>query len=199
MALQERRAIKDTRLLVRSMIVLALVIVGFCLHSVLHVAPSIVALLGAGTMLLVTNIDVAEILPGGRVADAGVLHGVVRDGRGSCPHRRDRMARRRCSRDVRRQLLRRGHRVAVRLSGAGRIRRQHSLHRHHDSGCRRHGRRRRRTPKPAAGCGGRSRSAPASAATAPRSRPAPTSSPSASPSVPATRSVSGGSPATASW
>ena len=38
-------------------------IVGFSLHSVLHVAPSIVALLGAGTMLLVTNVDVTEILP----------------------------------------------------------------------------------------------------------------------------------------
>jgi Na+/H+ antiporter NhaD/arsenite permease-like protein len=63
MALQERRAIKDTRLLVRSMAVLGLVIVGFSLHSVLHVAPSIVALLGAGTMLLVTNVDVAEVLP----------------------------------------------------------------------------------------------------------------------------------------
>ncbi|KKW63782.1 ArsB/NhaD family transporter [Mycolicibacterium elephantis] len=63
MALQERRAIRDSRLLARSMAVLALVIVGFGLHSVLHVAPSIVALLGAGAMLLVTNVDVAEVLP----------------------------------------------------------------------------------------------------------------------------------------
>jgi Na+/H+ antiporter NhaD/arsenite permease-like protein len=63
MALHERRAIKDTRLLVRSMAVLALVVIGFSLHSVLHVAPSIIALLGAGTMLLVTNVDVGEILP----------------------------------------------------------------------------------------------------------------------------------------
>ena len=63
MALQERRAIKDTRLLLRSLVVLALVIVGFSLHSVLHVAPSIVALLGAGTMLLVTKVDVADVLP----------------------------------------------------------------------------------------------------------------------------------------
>jgi Na+/H+ antiporter NhaD/arsenite permease-like protein len=63
MALQERRAIKDPRLLVRVLAVLAVVIVGFGLHSVLHVAPSIVALLGAGAMLLVTNIDVGEVLP----------------------------------------------------------------------------------------------------------------------------------------
>ncbi|WP_018602331.1 SLC13 family permease [Mycobacterium sp. 155] len=63
MALQEHRAIKDSRLLVRSLVVLNLVILGFALHSVLPVAPSIVALLGAGLMLLVTDIDVAEILP----------------------------------------------------------------------------------------------------------------------------------------
>jgi Na+/H+ antiporter NhaD/arsenite permease-like protein len=63
MALQERRAIKDTRLLIRALAVLALVIVGFGLHSVLHVAPSIVALVGAGAMLLVTDIDVNDVLP----------------------------------------------------------------------------------------------------------------------------------------
>ena len=63
MALQERRAIKDTRLLIRALVVLALVIVGFGLHSVLHVAPSIVALVGAGAMLLVTDIDVTDVLP----------------------------------------------------------------------------------------------------------------------------------------
>ena len=63
MALQERRAIKDTRLLVRSLVVLNVVILGFALHSVFHVEPSIVALLGAGAMLLVTDVDVADVLP----------------------------------------------------------------------------------------------------------------------------------------
>lgn len=63
MALQERRAITDMRLLVRSLVVLALVIAGFALHSVLHVAPSVVALVGAGVMLLVTDIDVNDVLP----------------------------------------------------------------------------------------------------------------------------------------
>ena len=62
-ALQERRAIKDTRLLIRALAVLAVVIVGFGLHSVLHIAPSIVALVGAGAMLLVTDVDVGEVLP----------------------------------------------------------------------------------------------------------------------------------------
>ncbi|MBJ8348329.1 SLC13 family permease [Antrihabitans sp. YC2-6] len=63
MALQERRAIKDTRLLTRALVVLGLVVIGFGLHSVLHVAPSIVALVGAGTMLMVTDIDVGDVLP----------------------------------------------------------------------------------------------------------------------------------------
>jgi Na+/H+ antiporter NhaD/arsenite permease-like protein len=63
MALQERRAIKDVKLLIRSLSVLALVIVGFALHSVLHLEPSIVALVGAGVMLLVTNVDVDDVLP----------------------------------------------------------------------------------------------------------------------------------------
>jgi Na+/H+ antiporter NhaD/arsenite permease-like protein len=63
LALAERRAIKDTRLLVRALAVLAAVIAGFGLHFVLHVPPSVVALVGAGTMLLVTDIDVTEVLP----------------------------------------------------------------------------------------------------------------------------------------
>jgi Na+/H+ antiporter NhaD/arsenite permease-like protein len=62
MALQERRAITNPRLLVRCLIVLALVIAGFSLHAVLHLDPSIVALLGAGVMLLVARTDVADTL-----------------------------------------------------------------------------------------------------------------------------------------
>ncbi|MFD4181247.1 SLC13 family permease [Rhodococcus sp. NPDC058514] len=63
MALQERRAIKDTRLLTRSLVVLGLVIVGFGLHSTFDLAPSIVALVGAGAMLVVTGVDVTDVLP----------------------------------------------------------------------------------------------------------------------------------------
>ncbi|MBF9133448.1 ArsB/NhaD family transporter [Plantactinospora sp. S1510] len=62
MALQERRAITDVRLLVRCLIVLGLVVVGFGLHSVLHVDPSVVAMVGAGTMLLVSKMDVSDVL-----------------------------------------------------------------------------------------------------------------------------------------
>lgn len=90
MALQERRAITDTRLLTRSLVVLAFVIVGFALHSVLHVAPSIVALVGAGAMILVSDVEVDDVLPevewstliffmGLFVMVAGLVHtGVIR-------------------------------------------------------------------------------------------------------------------------
>ncbi|MFC5265181.1 SLC13 family permease [Kribbella qitaiheensis] len=62
LALQERRAIKDGRLLARCLVVLALVVVGFALHSVLHLEPSIVALVGAGAMVLVSGVDVPDVL-----------------------------------------------------------------------------------------------------------------------------------------
>ncbi|ADG90083.1 membrane protein [Thermobispora bispora] len=62
MELQEGRAIKDSRLLVRCLIVLGLVIIGFGLHAVVHVEPSIVALLGAGAMILVSGVDVHDVL-----------------------------------------------------------------------------------------------------------------------------------------
>ncbi|MBF6455256.1 ArsB/NhaD family transporter [Nocardia cyriacigeorgica] len=62
MALQERRAITDPRLLTRSLLVLTAVIVGFGLHTVLHLAPSIVALLGAGAMVLVADLDIGDVL-----------------------------------------------------------------------------------------------------------------------------------------
>jgi Na+/H+ antiporter NhaD/arsenite permease-like protein len=55
MALNERDAIEDRALLVRSLVVLALVLVGFVLHSALHTEPSIVALLGAGLLVLVSR------------------------------------------------------------------------------------------------------------------------------------------------
>ncbi|MFB4318660.1 ArsB/NhaD family transporter [Actinomadura sp. 21ATH] len=62
MALQERRAITDPALLARCLGVLALVVAGFALHSVLHVEPSIVALVGAGVMILVTRADVNDVM-----------------------------------------------------------------------------------------------------------------------------------------
>lgn len=49
MTLDEKEAIRDRPLLVKSLIVLALVLAGFTLHGVLHLEPSVVALLGPGS------------------------------------------------------------------------------------------------------------------------------------------------------
>ncbi|MET8947701.1 ArsB/NhaD family transporter [Streptomyces sp. NPDC004542] len=62
MTLEEREAVKDPRLMVQGLIVLALVVAGFVLHPVLHYAPSIVALLGAGLLVAVTAVETHEVL-----------------------------------------------------------------------------------------------------------------------------------------
>jgi Na+/H+ antiporter NhaD/arsenite permease-like protein len=62
MALEEREAIKDRTLLVQGLVVLALVVVGFVLHPVLHYEPSVVALLGAGLLIAVSTAETREVL-----------------------------------------------------------------------------------------------------------------------------------------
>jgi Na+/H+ antiporter NhaD/arsenite permease-like protein len=56
MRLNEREAIEDRTLLIKSGIVLLLVFVGFVGHSFLHIEPSIVALLGAGVLVLISKV-----------------------------------------------------------------------------------------------------------------------------------------------
>ena len=55
MALNEREAIKDRRLLIICGIVLAAVFTGFIGHAVFHIEPSVVALLGAGILVLLSR------------------------------------------------------------------------------------------------------------------------------------------------
>ncbi|WP_406348243.1 ArsB/NhaD family transporter [Streptomyces sp. NBC_00144] len=62
MELNERDAIRDPRLLGQGLAVLTLVIVGFILHPVLHYAPSVVALLGAGLLVAVSTVRTGEVL-----------------------------------------------------------------------------------------------------------------------------------------
>nr|WSY56914.1 ArsB/NhaD family transporter [Streptomyces sp. NBC_00886] len=62
MALEEREAIKNPRLLVQGLLVLALVVTGFVLHPVLHYEPSIVALLGAGLLIAISSVDTHDVL-----------------------------------------------------------------------------------------------------------------------------------------
>jgi Na+/H+ antiporter NhaD/arsenite permease-like protein len=62
MALSEREAIRDHRLLAQCLVVLGLVLAAFVLHSVLRTEPSVIALLGAGVLVLVTRVTVEEAL-----------------------------------------------------------------------------------------------------------------------------------------
>lgn len=62
MALNARAEIRDARLLWRCLVVLGGVVVAFSLHSVLHLSPAIVALLGAGVMVLVTGVRTSDYL-----------------------------------------------------------------------------------------------------------------------------------------
>jgi Na+/H+ antiporter NhaD/arsenite permease-like protein len=55
MSLEEREAIVDRRLLVQSLAVGVVATAAFALHGVLHYDPSVVALLGAGVLLLLAN------------------------------------------------------------------------------------------------------------------------------------------------
>jgi len=60
--LNARETIRDGRLLWRSGIVLALVIVGFLTHSITHLEPSLVALLGAGAAVAVSRLEPRDYL-----------------------------------------------------------------------------------------------------------------------------------------
>lgn len=62
MALDEREVIRDKALLWRSLAVLAAVLIGFVLHSALHLEPSVVALLGAGALVAVARLDPQDYL-----------------------------------------------------------------------------------------------------------------------------------------
>ena len=62
MALNEREAIRDRGLLIRSLVVVVAVMAGFVAHSALHVEPSLVALLGAGALVAVSKLDPPEFL-----------------------------------------------------------------------------------------------------------------------------------------
>ncbi|MGB9225906.1 SLC13 family permease [Mycobacterium sp.] len=62
MSLEEREAIRDPRLLIKSGVVLLAVLAGFVAHSLLHMEPSIVALLGAGFLVLISGLEHSDYL-----------------------------------------------------------------------------------------------------------------------------------------
>ncbi|GAA3622827.1 ArsB/NhaD family transporter [Nonomuraea rosea] len=62
MALDEREAIADRRLLWQSLAVLALVMAAFVAHPVLHYEPSVVAILGAGVLVAATKVTTEQAI-----------------------------------------------------------------------------------------------------------------------------------------
>jgi Na+/H+ antiporter NhaD/arsenite permease-like protein len=61
MALRERDAIRDRRLLIVSLAVLGVVLVAFVLHTVLHLEPAVVAIVGGLVLLALSRQDAEEI------------------------------------------------------------------------------------------------------------------------------------------
>jgi Na+/H+ antiporter NhaD/arsenite permease-like protein len=62
MEMDEREAIRDPKLLWQSVAVLTLTMIGFVLHTTLHLEPSIVALLGAGLLVFVSRVKIETAL-----------------------------------------------------------------------------------------------------------------------------------------
>jgi Na+/H+ antiporter NhaD/arsenite permease-like protein len=60
--LNEREAIHDKRLLVKSGLVLLAVFTGFVGHAVFHVEPAVVALLGAGVLVLISGLPTQDYM-----------------------------------------------------------------------------------------------------------------------------------------
>jgi Na+/H+ antiporter NhaD/arsenite permease-like protein len=63
MGLNEREAIKDHRLLIICGVVLTAVFIGFVGHAALHIEPSVVALLGAGLLVLLSRSKPRDFMP----------------------------------------------------------------------------------------------------------------------------------------
>ncbi|OBG22957.1 hypothetical protein A5765_19610 [Mycolicibacterium celeriflavum] len=62
MTLNEREAIQNPRLLIKCAVVLVAVFAAFIGHSVLHIEPSVVALLGAGVLILISRLEQRDYL-----------------------------------------------------------------------------------------------------------------------------------------
>lgn len=62
LSLDENKAIKDKKLLIKSIVVISLILIGFVFHNVIHLDSCVVALSGATIILLIGKQDVEEIL-----------------------------------------------------------------------------------------------------------------------------------------
>jgi Na+/H+ antiporter NhaD/arsenite permease-like protein len=64
MSLEEREAIRDPRLLIKCGVVLVAVLTGFVAHSAIHMEPSLVALVGAGILIVISGLERSDYLSG---------------------------------------------------------------------------------------------------------------------------------------
>jgi Na+/H+ antiporter NhaD/arsenite permease-like protein len=64
MSLEEREAIRDPRLLIKCGVVLVAVLAGFVAHSAIHMEPSLVALVGAGILVVISGLEHSDYLSG---------------------------------------------------------------------------------------------------------------------------------------
>jgi Na+/H+ antiporter NhaD/arsenite permease-like protein len=62
MSLKEGEAIRDRKLLMRCGVVMALVLTGFIVAPDVHIAPSLVALLGAGALIMTSQLEQSDYL-----------------------------------------------------------------------------------------------------------------------------------------
>jgi Na+/H+ antiporter NhaD/arsenite permease-like protein len=62
MAVDEREALQNRRLLIKCAAVMVLVLVGFIVSEAIHLQPSLVALLGAGILILTSGLDQSDYL-----------------------------------------------------------------------------------------------------------------------------------------
>jgi Na+/H+ antiporter NhaD/arsenite permease-like protein len=62
MSLEEREAIREPRLLIKCGVVLVAVLAGFVTHSAIHMQPSLVALVGAGILIVISGLEHSDYL-----------------------------------------------------------------------------------------------------------------------------------------
>ncbi|MEL6547134.1 MAG: SLC13 family permease, partial [Myxococcota bacterium] len=62
MKMNPSKLIKDKKLVATSLVVLSATILGFALHSVVHIEPATIALFGAAVLLFISKVDAHEIL-----------------------------------------------------------------------------------------------------------------------------------------
>ena len=63
LGLNEREAIEDCGLLLKCAAVLLLVFAGFTTHTITHIEPSVIALLGAGLLVLLSRLEPRDYMP----------------------------------------------------------------------------------------------------------------------------------------